>query len=45
MRREVKCILAMAICVCICLVCLSLAAFLHYCMHPDATLGMVGAAI
>jgi len=32
---KAKCILARAVCVCVC-VCLSLAAFSHYCTHPDA---------
>ena len=36
---EAKCILATAVCVSICL---SLAAFQHYCTDPDVTWGMVG---
>jgi len=34
------------LCVCVCLsVCLSLAAFPHYCTDPDVTWGMVGSAL
>jgi len=40
-RSQGKCVLVTAVCVS---VCLSLAAFPHYCMDPDVTWGMVGGA-